>query len=255
MTSADVGRMRVAGRLVAEAQAQVREILAPGITTGDIDRRVAEFIAGRGGRAAFKGYRGYPASACTSVNEVVVHGIPGERELVEGDIVGFDVGVEYQGIFADGAVTLPVGRISGEAEHLLKVTEEALYLGIAHARAGSRLSDISYAIQQRVEHDGYSVVRDLVGHGIGRRMHQDPQVPNFGPPGKGPVLRAWQALAIEPMVNRGGHEVVTLDDGWTIVTRDGSLSAHFEHTVLITDRGGEILTTTEGDGGQHATAA
>lgn len=247
--------MRVAGRLVAEAQALAREILAPGITTGDIDRQVAEYISERRARAAFKGYRGYPASVCASVNEVVVHGIPGPRVLVEGDILGLDVGVEYQGIFADGAVTLPVGEISPEAAALLRTTEESLYLGIAQARAGSRLTDISHAIQQRVESDGYSVVRDLVGHGIGRRMHQEPQVPNFGPPGKGPVLRAWQALAIEPMVNRGSHEVVTLEDGWTIVTRDGSLSAHFEHTVLITEQGGEILTTTEGDGGARATAA
>jgi len=241
-TADEVERMRIAGRILAGVHARAAELVRPGITTGALDQELEAYIIAHGAQPAFKGYRSYPASICASVNEEVVHGIPGNRILEDGDILGLDVGVLYDGYYADAAVTLPVGTISDEARRLLDTTREALYAGLEKARAGNHLSDISHAIQTRVERDGYSVVRELVGHGIGKQMHEDPQVPNYGKAGRGPKLRAGMALAIEPMVNMGEAAVVTMPDGWTVATKDGSLSAHFEHTVVITESAPEILT-------------
>ncbi len=235
--------MARASRIVVKALKAIRGILSPGITTGEIEKIAEEIIYSEGGTPTFKGYRGYPASLCVSVNEEVVHGIPSlERRLKQGDIVSIDIGVTCQGYIGDAAVTLPVGKVSEEAGRLMRVTEEALYAGIEMARPGNRLTDISHAIQVHAEQAGYSVVRAFVGHGVGKTLHEEPQVPNFGPPGKGPRLRPGMTLAIEPMVNEGSYHVVILDDGWTAKTRDGRLSAHFEHTVHITDNGPEILT-------------
>lgn len=227
---------------MAQALQRLKEAIRPGVTTGELDRLAEDFIRRHGGMPAFKGYRGYPASLCVSVNEEVVHGIPGDRKLREGDIVSLDLGVVMEGYYGDAAITVPVGEISEEARRLLKVTEEALYKGIEQARPGKRLSDISYAIQKHVEGAGFSVVRDFVGHGIGRELHEDPQVPNFGPPNQGPRLQPGMVLAIEPMVNTGTWKVRILENQWTVVTEDGGLSAHFEHTVAITEKGPEILT-------------
>jgi methionyl aminopeptidase len=238
----EIEAIRASARLVARAlEMMVREV-RPGVTTGELDRKAEEFIRANGGRPAFKGYRDFPASICPAVNEEVVHGIPGERRLMDGDIVGLDVGVEMNGFYGDAAVTVPVGKISDEAAELLRVTREALMKGIAQAKAGNRVGDISHAIQSHVERHGYSVVKSLVGHGIGRQMHEEPQVPNYGLPDRGPRLMAGQVIAIEPMVNVGGSDVVTKADGWTVVTKDGSLSAHFEHTVAVGAEGSEILS-------------
>ncbi|KUK41144.1 MAG: Methionine aminopeptidase [Clostridia bacterium 62_21] len=234
--------MRDAGRVVANVFQELEKAIRPGVTTGELDKLAEDFIIRQGARPAFKGLYGFPAAICTSVNEQVVHGIPGLRKLEAGDIISIDIGAEINGYFGDAAVTFPVGDISPEARRLLDVTRDALYAGIDVARTGNRLSDISHAIQSYVEKHGFSVVRDYVGHGIGRKMHEDPQVPNFGRPGRGPRLEPGMTLAIEPMVNAGTYEVVTLDDGWTVVTRDGSLSAHFEHTIAITNGAAEILT-------------
>jgi methionyl aminopeptidase len=238
----ELKEMMFPGEIVSGAHQRVRELLRPGIKTEDLDREIESFIRDAGGEPAFKGYRGYPASICASVNDEVVHGIPGPKILQEGDIIGVDIGVKAGGFYADAAQTLPVGEVPGETARLLRVTREALYLGIEKAWAGNRLGDVSHAIQTHVESAGFSVVRTLVGHGIGRSMHEDPQVPNFGRPGEGAVLKAGVVLAIEPMVNAGGHEVEILDDKWTVVTADGSLSAHFEHSVAITESGPMILT-------------
>jgi methionyl aminopeptidase len=238
----EIACMRRAGRVVALAHQVLAEMIKPGISTESLDRAVAELFSREGAKPAFKGYHGFPANICTSVNEVVVHGIPGRQVLEEGDIIGIDIGSVVDGFYGDAAATYPVGRISSEAERLLRVTEEALALGIAQAIPGRRLSDISHAIQRHVEANGYSVVRDFVGHGIGRAMHEAPQIPNYGPPGRGVRLKPGMTLAIEPMVNAGTHEVVVLADEWTVATRDGALSAHFEHTVLVTENGPEILT-------------
>ncbi|MDK2888728.1 MAG: methionyl aminopeptidase [Thermoanaerobacter sp.] len=234
--------MRDAGRVVAGVLGELSRAIKPGVTTAELDRLAEDFILARGARPAFKGLYGFPASICTSVNEQVVHGIPGLRKLESGDIISIDVGAEINGYYGDGAATFPVGEVSPEAKKLMAVTEEALYEGIRFARQGNRLSDISHAVQSYVEKHGFSVVREYVGHGIGRSMHEEPQVPNFGKPGRGPRLKAGMTLAIEPMVNAGTHEVRTLGDNWTVVTRDSSLSAHFEHTVAITDGEPEILT-------------
>ncbi|MBE3585291.1 type I methionyl aminopeptidase [Desulfofundulus thermocisternus] len=234
--------MRDAGRVVAGVLGELSRAIKPGVTTAELDRLAEDFILARGARPAFKGLYGFPASICTSVNEQVVHGIPGLRKLESGDIISIDVGAEINGYYGDGAATFPVGVVSPEAEKLMAVAEEALYEGIRFARQGNRLSDISHAVQSYVEKHGFSVVREYVGHGIGRSMHEEPQVPNFGKPGRGPRLKAGMTLAIEPMVNAGTHEVRTLGDNWTVVTRDSSLSAHFEHTVAITDGEPEILT-------------
>jgi methionyl aminopeptidase len=238
----EVEKMRFPGEIVGGAHRRVREILKPGITTDQVDQAVEEYIRSRGGTPAFKGSRGFPASICASVNEQVVHGIPGDRVLEEGDIIGVDIGVQAGGFYSDAAQTLPVGSPSKEVARLLEVTREALYAGIEKARTGNRVGTVSHAVQTLVEQAGFSVVQSLVGHGIGRAMHEDPQVPNFGNPGDGPALKVGMALAIEPMVNAGKAEVDVLDDDWTVVTRDGSLSAHFEHTVVITENGPVVLT-------------
>lgn len=241
-TAEEIAVLREAGRIVARCLEVLAEAIRPGITTGELDAIAEAFIRKAGGIPTFKGYFGYPASICASPNDVVVHGIPGPRVLKEGDIISIDVGVTYKGFVGDAAYTWPVGRVSEAARKLMRVTEEALHAGIAQAWPGKRLGDISHAVQAHVEAHGFSVVRDYVGHGVGRRMHEEPQVPNFGPPGKGPVLAAGMVLAIEPMVNAGRHEVFTDRDNWTVRTRDGKLSAHFEHSVAITENGPEILT-------------
>ncbi|MBO8141989.1 MAG: type I methionyl aminopeptidase [Firmicutes bacterium] len=239
----EIAALRRAGRVVAEAHRIVRDRLRPGVTTAEIDAWVEEFLRKRGAIPAFKGYRGYPASCCTSVNDEVVHGIPGSRVLVEGDIVSVDIGAFVDGFCGDSAWTYPVGTVSELAQKLLRVTEEALYKGIEQAVAGRRLSDIGHAIQQHVEASGFSVVRDFVGHGVGRAMHEAPQIPNYGPPGRGVRLKEGMTLAIEPMVNCGDYRVRVLEDNWTVVTADGSLSAHFEHSVAVRTGEAEILTT------------
>jgi len=234
--------IRRSGEILAECFAELEEALRPGVETRELDRIAEEFIRTRGAAPAFKGYQGYPASICTSVNEQVVHGIPGARTLAEGDIVGIDVGVARNGYYADAARTYPIGEVSENARRLMRITKEALDLGIDEARDGKHLSDVSHAIQKHAESNGFSVVRTLVGHGIGRQMHEDPQVPNFGPPGRGPVLAHGMVLAIEPMVNEGTGDVLTLKDKWTFVTVDGKLSAHFEDTVAVTTEGPVIMT-------------
>ena len=234
--------MRNAGRIVAETLELVREYAKPGVTTLELDRIAENFIRAQGAIPAFKGYNGFPATLCTSVNEQVVHGIPSLRYLDSGDIISIDCGAQRDGFFGDAAVTLAIGEVDEDIQTLLKVTQESLMLGIAQARIGNRLYDVSHAVQKHVEANKFSVVRDYVGHGIGRAMHEDPQIPNFGKPGRGPRLEVGMALAIEPMVNMGTHEVQTLKDRWTVVTKDNRPSAHFEHTVAITENGPEILT-------------
>jgi methionyl aminopeptidase len=241
----EIERMARACRIVAESLQALKEEVRPGISTKELERLVEEMVAARGAVPAFKGYRNYPSSVCTSVNDEVVHGIPSALVLNEGDIISIDLGVYLDGFYGDAAVTLPVGRISPLAQRLMEVTKTALSLGIESAKPGNRVSDISYAIQRHVESNGFSVVRAFVGHGIGRSLHEEPQVPNFGEPGRGPRLREGMTLAIEPMVNAGSYEVAVLDDGWTAVTADGSLSAHWEHTVAITRTGARILTKME----------
>lgn len=228
--------------IVAQALARLRGMVVPGVSTKTLEQFADAYIRSHDAVPAFKGYRGYPASICTSVNNEVIHGIPSERVLKEGDVVGIDLGVYKDGFYGDAACTFGVGEIAPEVERLLRVTEESLYLGIENAKKANRVSDISYAIQQHIESEGFSVVRAFVGHGIGRSLHEDPQIPNFGRPGRGPRLNPGMTIAIEPMVNAGGHEVVVLEDGWTAVTMDGTLSAHFEHTVLVTHDQPEILT-------------
>jgi len=241
----EIKRMSRACVIVAEVLRALEGIVKPGISTKEIERFVEKMVLDRGAVPAFKGYRNYPASVCTSVNDQVVHGIPSSVALNEGDIVSIDLGVYLDGFYGDAAVTLPVGKVNPPAEKLIRVTKEALALGIERARPGNRVSDISHAIQRHVEANGFSVVRSFVGHGIGRSLHEEPQVPNFGEPGHGPRLREGMTLAIEPMVNAGSYEVSVLDDGWTAVTVDGSLSAHYEHTVAITGNGPRILTKME----------
>lgn len=232
-------------RIVAKTLDALKVMVRPGITTKEIEDVADSHIRKRGGVPAFRGYRGYPASICASVNEEVIHGIPSKRVLREGDIVSIDLGVYKDGFYGDGAVTVPVGRIDQDVEKLIRITEESLYLGIENARVGNRVSDISHAIQRHIESQGFAVVRAFVGHGIGRELHEQPQIPNFGLPGRGLRLREGMTLAIEPMVNAGGHEVLILNDGWTAVTANGKPSAHFEHTVVITIEGPRILTKNE----------
>jgi len=234
--------MRQAGRIVAEVLEGLAERAKPGVTTASLDSWAERLIRKRGGVPSFKGYRGYPASVCISIDEEIVHGIPGRRHLREGEIVSMDVGVIYNGYQGDAAITVGVGQIGPVAAELLRVTQEALAAGIAAARAGRRLGDVSHAIQVVAESQGYGIVRDYVGHGIGREMHEDPQIPNYGPPGQGPLLRAGMTLALEPMVTVGDYRTRVLENMWTVVTADGSLSAHFEHTVAVTDGEAVILT-------------
>jgi methionyl aminopeptidase len=238
----EIEHIRASCQIVVEALDAVRRAVSPGVTTAELERIIEKVIADHGATSAFKGYRGYPASACISVNEEVVHGIPGSRRLREGDIVSVDVGVKMNGYYGDGATTIPVGEVSPEVRRLLDVTEEALYQAIAQARPRKRLFDISSTIQGWAESHGFSVVREFVGHGLGRYLHEDPQIPNFGESGKGPRLMKGMVLAIEPMINMGGAEVRVLEDKWTAVTVDGLPSAHFEHTVVIADDEAEILT-------------
>jgi methionyl aminopeptidase len=238
----EIEKISQACRVVAMTLVYLADWVKPGITTQELDRIAEEFILKQGAKPAFKGYRNFPSTLCTSVNEEVVHGIPSKRRLKEGDIIGIDAGAVVEGYYGDAAVTIPVGKITPELQCLLEVTEQALYKGIAQAYPGNRLSDISHAVQTHVEEAGFAVVTDFVGHGIGRNLHEDPQVPNFGPPGQGPRLKEGMVLAIEPMVNRGGSAVRVLEDQWTVVTTDGSLSAHFEHTIAVTAQGPVILT-------------
>ncbi|MBS3937730.1 MAG: type I methionyl aminopeptidase [Peptococcaceae bacterium] len=238
----EIAFMREAGKIVALAIAEVTRAVRPGISTGELNALVENLMAKQGARPAFKGYHGYPASICTSINEEIVHGIPGLKVLKEGDIISIDIGAEINGYFADAAVTLAVGDIDPVSRRLLETTAQCLEAGIRQCTRDKRLSDISHAIQSVAESNGYSVVREYVGHGIGRAMHEDPQVPNFGKPGRGIKLSPGLVLAIEPMVNVGRFDTAVLDDNWTVVTKDGSRSAHFEHTVAITERGPEILT-------------
>jgi methionyl aminopeptidase len=238
----EIEKMRRSNQIVAEILAEIKEAVRPGITTRDLEELAEELLAKKKAKPAFKGYNGFPAALCTSVNEEIVHGIPSERVLKEGDILSLDFGVIYDDFYGDAAITLPVGQVSPEAARLMRVAEEALYLAIEQARPENRLQDISAAIQRYVESQGFSVVRDFVGHGIGKHLHEKPQVPNFGLPGRGIRLRPGMTLAIEPMINAGGHEVEILEDGWTAVTKDRSLSAHFEHSVAITENGPDILS-------------
>ena len=241
--------MREAGRVVAETKAVLAEAIKPGITTGELDRIAAQHIARLGAKPSFKGYMGYPATICVSLNEEVVHGIPSRRRIIrEGDIVSIDVGAVVGGFHGDSAFTVGVGEIPNETQRLIEATKESLRLGIEQARAGARIGDISAAVQGHAEGLGYGVVRQYVGHGIGRALHEEPQVSNYGPPGRGHLLRPGMTLAIEPMLNIGGWETVQLDDGWTVVTADGSLSAHFEDTVALTENDAQVLTALERDG-------
>lgn len=243
-----IGHMREAGRILADAFRVCRDLVKPGVSTLEIDREVESLIRDHKAKPAFKGYRGFPATICASINEEVVHGIPAaRRRLREGDIIGLDLGAIVEGHYADAAVTMPVGEVTDEARRLLDVTRESLDLGIAQCWPGRRLGDVSAAIQQHVEAAGFGVVRAFVGHGIGRALHEDPQVPNFGEAGRGPLLRVGMVLALEPMVTMGHWEVRVLADRWTAVTADGSLAAHFEHTVAVTEHGPEVLTKDAGE--------
>jgi methionyl aminopeptidase len=234
--------MARAGQVVAETHRLVGEHVRPGVTTQELDELAEEYIRSQGGVPTFLGYKGFPASLCLSPNDMVVHGIPGPYKLEEGDILSVDVGVTLDGFVADAAYTHPVGEVSDEAKRLLEIGQAALAAGVAQARPGNRLSDISHAVQSVTEAAGFSVIRSLVGHGVGRSMHEDPQIPNFGAPGRGPVLQPGMTLAIEPMINAGGPDVYLHDDHWSISTEDGSLSCHFEHTVAVTESGPRILT-------------
>lgn len=238
----EIANLREAGRIVAETLDLLKKSAHAGMTTKDLDTIAEEYIRSCGALPAFKGYQGFPATLCTSVNEEVVHGIPGLRKLKNGDNVSIDCGAIINGYNGDSAITITIGEVDEEVQKLLDVTEASLYEGIKQAVVGNRLSDISHAIQTYAESFGYGVVRDFVGHGIGRKMHEDPQIPNYGPPGRGPRLKAGMTLAIEPMINLGTYEVEVLNNDWTVVTRDGKRSAHFEHTIAITDEGPEILT-------------
>ena len=243
----EIGLMRRGGHILADVVNRLREIVKPGLSTLEIDEDVEAFIRSRGALPAFKGYRGFPATVCISINDEVVHGIPSpHRRIKEGDIVGLDLGCIVEGYYADCAFTLAIGDVPPKVQQLLDVTRESLDAAIAECRAGRRLSDVSHAVQAHVERHGFSVVRAFVGHGIGRALHEDPQIPNFGDPGRGPQLRPGMVLAIEPMVTMGSWEVRVLDDGWTAVTKDGSLAAHFEHTIAVTESGPDVLTSKSG---------
>jgi methionyl aminopeptidase len=241
-TPEEIDAMAEAGEIVAQCLAMLAGLVRPGVTTADLDRAAEKFIRTRGGEPAFKGYRGFPASICTSPNSMVVHGIPGKYALQRGDVLSLDVGVEYGGWVADAAVTVALRPQSPTAAKLLKATREALELGIDQVRPGNRIGDVSHAVQERVEQDGLSVIRTLVGHGIGRQMHEDPQVPNYGEAGRGPVLEEGMVICVEPMVAAGRQGVRMGDDNWAIYSEDGTLTAHFEHTIAVTAEGPRILT-------------
>jgi methionyl aminopeptidase len=241
-SKAEIEKMRKAGRIVGQTLDMIGDHIKPGVSTKELDTLVEDFIRSKGAKAAFKNYHGFPASTCISIDDEVVHGIPGNRILKEGEIVSVDVGTIVDGFYGDGARTFPVGKVSKEKKRLMELTEKCLEAGIEQARPGNRLGAISAAVQSVAESNGLGVVRQLVGHGIGREMHEEPQVPNFGSPSEGPVLKAGMVLAIEPMINAGSYDVKTMPDGWTVVTADGQPSAHFEHTVAITEGDPDILT-------------
>ncbi|EJL39285.1 methionine aminopeptidase 1 [Brevibacillus agri] len=243
-SKAELEVMREAGRIVALTHQELAKAIKPGVTTKQLDEIAETFIRSMGAVPSFKGYGGFPGSICASVNEELVHGIPGKRALQEGDIISIDIGAQFQGYHGDSAWTYPVGKISAENEKLLRVTEESLFKGLEKAVPGGRLSDISHAIQVHAEAAGFTLVREYVGHGIGQNLHEDPQVPNYGPPDRGPRLKPGMVLAIEPMVNAGERYVRTLEDNWTVVTLDRKTCAHFEHTIAITEDGYEIFTRT-----------
>jgi methionyl aminopeptidase len=239
----ELEHMRAAGRILAEVKALLKRLVKPGISTKELDAEVEALILSRGAAPAFKGYRGYPATVCASINEEVVHGIPSpKRKLKDGDIIGLDLGCIVEGYYGDCAVTLPVGAVPPRVQELIDVTRESLDKAIVQCRVGNRIGDISHTVQMHCEGHGFGVVRSFVGHGIGRALHEEPQVPNFGDAGRGPVLKAGMVLAIEPMVTMGSYEVQVLEDGWTAVTTDGSMAAHFEDTIAITEDGPEVLT-------------
>lgn len=241
-TQREIEKLRRAGKLVGETHAFLKTLIKPGITTKELDQAAEEFILKHGAKPGFKGYGGFPATICASINDEVVHGIPGSRKLKDGDIISIDIGTIIDGYYGDGAKTYPVGEISEENKRLIEVTKQSFYEGIKYAKVGNRLSDISHAVQKYVEKNGFSVVRDYVGHGVGQNLHEDPQIPHFGLPGRGPRLRKGMVLAIEPMVNVGGYHVKTLADNWTVVTVDGKCSSHYEHTIAITDDEPRLLT-------------
>jgi methionyl aminopeptidase len=241
----EIEKLRTSNLIVAEILRELQERVRPGVTTRELDELSEQLSRKRRVRPAFKGYRGYPFALCVSLNSEVVHGMPSERPLVTGDILSLDFGVNYKGYFGDAAITVPVGSVSAEAQNLMTVTEASLYDAIDQARAGNRLGDVSAAVQERVESAGFSVVRDFVGHGIGRSLHEDPQIPNFGLSGRGIELKPGMVLAIEPMVNAGSYRVKVLPDGWTVSTEDGKLSAHFEHSVAITENGPDVLSRVQ----------
>jgi methionyl aminopeptidase len=246
-SQSEIAKLRRVNLIVARILGELRQMVKPGVATSELDALAEQRVREAGAEPAFKGYHGYPATVCASVNEQVVHGIPSSRQLVQGDIVSIDMGAKLDGFFGDCAVTVPVGEVSHDASELLRVTEEALFHGLEAVKPGARVSDIGAAVQQHVEAHGFSVVREFVGHGIGTSLHEEPQIANYGPGGRGPRLSEGMVLAIEPMVNLGKPAVKVLGDGWTAVTRDGSLSAHFEHTVVVTPEGCEILTLLEED--------
>jgi methionyl aminopeptidase len=247
-SKAEIEKMRVAGQIVARVLTRLSGMVEPGIATLDLDQEAERMIREAGAIPTFKGYRGFPKSICASINDEVVHGIPSKRKLQGGDIVSIDCGATYMGYVGDAAVTVPVGEVSEPVKRLLEATEQSLNLAIEQCQVGNRLHDISYAVQSYVEPLGYSVVRNYCGHGVGRAMHEEPQVPNYGKPGTGPVLREGLVIAIEPMINLGRHETKQLADGWTVITMDGRPSAHFEHTVAITQDGPQVLTSRNGAG-------
>jgi len=238
----EIERMRMAGQIVARVLKRLSDVAEPGITTLDLDQEAERMIVSAGAYPTFKGYNGYPRSICASINDEVVHGIPSKRKLSEGDIVGIDCGATYMGYVGDAAVTLPIGNVSDAAQRLLDATRQSLYRAIDKCQVGNRLGDVCYAVQSYVEPLGYSVVKNYCGHGVGRAMHEEPQVPNYWPGTPGPKLRVGNVFALEPMVNAGGRETKLMDDGWTVRTADGALSAHFEHTIAVTDDGPEVLT-------------
>jgi len=241
-TEEEIARIRKACKIVAKVLQNLKNETRPGITTAKLDKIGEERILSLGGQPAFKGYRGYKYSTCLSVNNEVVHGLPSERALKEGDIIGVDVGAIFEGYYGDSAVTFPVGKVSKKTERLMSTASDCLKLAIKKVKAGANLGDIGEVIEARAKREGFSVVRDLFGHGVGKSLHEDPLIPNYGKAGEGPVLKAGMVLAIEPMVNEGVSDIVTLPDGWTVITKDGGLSAHFEHTVLVTEKGVEVLT-------------
>jgi len=238
----DLVMLKRSGTILAQVLRELQKVVRAGITTAEIDGVAEALVREAHAQPAFKGYKGFPATVCASINEEIVHGIPGARALLEGDILSLDLGIDFKGYFSDAAVTIPIGKIDAKKKKLIEVTKKALAIGIKQAKVNNHLSDISYSIQDYVEKNGFSVVRQFVGHGIGVQLHEDPEVPNFGRPGQGPVLQNGMVLAIEPMVNMGSWECEILDNGWTAVTKDRLPSAHFEHTVAITERGPEILT-------------